>query len=173
MTTIEYSENEYTIIQTLELDDELLLKLVQFNTGHYGIITQNRKTNNEIVTLISPEKGTTKNKNEVTILTGGLGCLSYMQFARDAKHYHENTPIELVVKLGENTSEEYREIITQDQAKTLYERAEICYEILSMKLEDSFHYKYGDKIMTIFMCLFILFFVIAIVNTIRLHGGII
>lgn len=93
-----------------------------------------------------------------------------MVFAHDAKQYMENAPIELVVQLGHDAADEYRELITKDQAHTLYEKMEICHELLSMKIEDSFTHKYGDHIMIFFMCLFSLFFIIAIVSTLHSHG---
>lgn len=166
---IEYDEKDYEVIQTQQMDDELLLKFVQFNTGYYGVITKNLQENDEIVTLISPEKGeTTKENNNITILTGGLGCVSYMLFAKNSKNYMENNPIELVIRLGQDAGEEYRELITRDQAHTLYEKAEICYELMEMKIEESSHSR--DILSTIFMCVVILMFLIAIVNTLHQYG---
>lgn len=168
MNSIEYSENEYTVIETEEIDDELVFKLAKFTTGYYGIICHNPKTGNESVSLLSPDKDESQGMFSIF---GGLGCKSFMVFARDAKKYMEKSPIELVVQIGHEAPEEYREVITRDQAKTLYEKVEICHEIMEMKFEESFNYKYGDSIFTVFMCVSILFFIIAIVNTLRLYGG--
>lgn len=164
---IEYSSEDYDVIETEEMDNELLFKLVKFNTGYYGVISHNPTNQNEEVILISPEKD--KEDNFLSIF-GGLGCKSFMVFARDAKRYMENAPIELVVKLGQETAEEYREIITRDQAETLYQKVEICHEIMQMKLENSFHYKHRDYILTAFMCVTIIMFLIAIVNSLHLYG---
>jgi len=164
---IEYSPEDYKVIKTEEMDKELVFKLVEFTTGYYGVISYNPTTDNEQVILLSPEKDVAGNHE---YLFGGLGCKSFMVFAHDAKQYMENAPIELVVQLGHDAADEYRELITKDQAHTLYEKMEICHEILSMKIEDSFTHKYEDHIMIFFMCLFSLFFIIAIVSTLHSHG---
>ena len=165
---IEYQGNEYSVIETQEMDDELHFKLVKFNTGYYGIISHNPITKNEKVILLSPEKEVDTEKQEY--LFNGLGCKSFIVFARDAKKHLENAPIELVVQLGHDAPKEYREVITRDQAETLYQKIEICHEIMSMKLEDSFYCKYGDSLLTAFMCVTIIMFLIAIVNTLHLYG---
>ena len=54
MNSIEFSKNDYTVIKTQEMDDELHFKFVQFNTGYYGIITENPKEKQEEVILLSP-----------------------------------------------------------------------------------------------------------------------
>ena len=164
---IEYSPEDYKVIKTEEMDKELVFKLVEFTTGYYGVISYNPTTDNEQVILLSPEKDVAGNHE---YLFGGLGCKSFMVFAHDAKQYMENAPIELVVQLGHDAPEEYREVITRDQAKTLHEKVEICHEIMQMKIEDSFHYRYGDTILTIFMCVTILLFIFAIVNSLHLYG---
>ena len=123
----------------------------------------------EEVILLSPEKGeTTQINDNIAALTGGLGCISYMVFANDAKRYMENAPLELVVQLGNDAPEEYRETITRDQAKTLYEKVEICHEIMEMKIEESSHSR--DILSTICMCVVILMVLIAIVNTLHQYG---
>ena len=169
MTMIEYDETDYKILETQEMDKELGFKLVKFNTGFYGVITYNPTTMDEVVTLVSPEKD---EDNEFHRIFGGLGCKSFIVFARDAKNYLENSPIELVVKLGQDAPEEYRETITRDQSKTLYEKVEICHEIMQMKLENSFHYKYGDYVLTGLTCLNVLLFVLVAVNSLNVLGGI-
>ena len=161
---IEYSPEDYKVIKTEEMDKELHFKLVKFNTGYYGVMSYNPITDEEAVILLSPEK------NLDEYLFGGLGCKSFMVFAHDAKQYMENAPIELVVQLGHDAPEEYREVITRDQAKTLHGKVEICHEIMQMKIEDSFHYRYGDTILTIFMCVTIILFIFAIVNSLHLYG---
>ena len=166
--SIDYSPEDYTVIKTQEMDDELHFKFVQFNTGYYGIITENPKQQQEEVILLSPEKGETQINNNIAALTGGLGCISYMVFANDAKRYMENAPLELVVQLGHDAPEEYREVITRDQAKTLYEKMEICHEIMEMKIEESSHSR--DILFTISMCVFILIFLIVIVNSLHQYG---
>lgn len=166
--SIEYSSEDYKVIKTQEMDKELQFKLVQFTTGYYGVISYNPTTDNEQVILLSPEKEVDAEKHEY--LFNGLGCKSFMVFAHDAKNYMENATLELVVQLGQDAPEEYREVITRDQAKTLYEKVEICHEIIQMKFEDSFHYKYGDYLLTAFMCVTIIMFLIAIVNSLHLYG---
>ena len=167
MESIDYSETEYEIIETQEMDEQLQFKLVKFTTGYYGVINHNPKTNKEEVILLSPEKD---QENENISIFGGLGCKSFMIFARDTKKYMENAPIELVVMLGQDAPEEYREIITKDQSHTLFEKVEICHEIMSMKIENSFNYKYCDYIETAFKCVTILLFIIVILNTLHSHG---
>lgn len=169
LNSIEFNPEDYTVIKTQEMDDELQFKFVQFQTGYYGVISENPKQQEEEVILLSPEKGeTTQINDNIAALTGGLGCISYMVFANDAKRYMENAPLELVVQLGNDAPEEYRETITRDQAKTLYEKVEICYEIMEMKIEESSHSR--DILSTIFMCGVILMFLIAIVNTLDQYG---
>jgi len=166
MTTIEYHENEYELIKTEQIDTELEFKLVKFHTGHYGIIAHNPTTDKERVSLLSPEK---EPDGEVSTFHG-IGCKSFIIFARDAKKYMENSPMELVVQLGQDAPTEYREAITRDQAKTLYERLEICYEILTMRIEDSFHYKYGNQILTVLICINIILGLVAITSTLHSTG---
>lgn len=165
MNSIEYSSNDYEVIETQEMDEKLHFKLVKFSTGYYGIISYNPTTQEEQIILLSPEQDI-GNKN-ISIF-GGLGCKSFLRFAKDAKKYFENAPIELVVQLGNGAAEEYREVITRNQAETLYQKVEICYEIMSMKVEDSFHHR--DYLLTGFMCVTIIMFLIAIVNTLHLYG---
>lgn len=167
MKNIEFSPEDYKVFETLQMDDELIFKLVEFNTGYYGIISNNPTTNKEEVILVSPEKDIAGNHEYIF---GGLGCKSFIVFARDAKNYLENSPIELVVKLGQDAPEEYRETITRDQSKTLYEKVEICQEIMQMKIENSFHYKYGDYVLTGLTCLNVLLFIIVAVNSLKVLG---
>lgn len=166
---IEYSPEDYKVIKTEEMDKELVFKLVEFTTGYYGVISYNPTTDNEQVILLSPEKDVAGNHE---YLFGGLGCKSFMVFAHDAKQYMENAPIELVVQLGHDAADEYRELITKDQAHTLYEKMEICHELLSMKIEDSFHYKYGDPILTGLLCFNIIIAIILILNSFHILGGV-
>lgn len=169
MNSIEFSENDYTVIKTQEMDPELQFKFVQFQTGYYGVISENPKQQEEEVILLSPEKGeTTQIHNNIAALTGGLGCISYMVFANDAKKYMENAPLELVVQLGHDAPEEYREVITKDQAKTLYEKVEICHEIMEMKIEESSHSR--DILFTISICVLIIGILIVIVNSLHQYG---
>lgn len=169
MNSIEFSENDYTVIKTQEMDDELHFKFVQFNTGYYGVISENPKQQEEAVILLSPEKGeTTQIGDNISALTGGLGCISYMVFANDAKRYLENAPLELVVQLGNDTAEEFREVITKDQAKTLYEKVEICHEIMEIKLNESSHSR--DILFTISICVLIIGILIVIVNSLHQYG---
>ena len=114
---VEYSSENYKVIQTEEMDEELHFKLVKFPTGYYGVISYNPTTNKEEVILLSPEKD---KGDDTCSIFGGLGCKSFMVFARDAKKHLENAPIELVVQLGHEAPDEYRETITRDQEKTLY-----------------------------------------------------
>ena len=165
LNSIEFSPKDYTLIETQKMDDELHFKLVKFNTGYYGIITHNPTTNKEKVTLLSPDQD--KNNDPFGIY-GGLGCRTFITFAKDTKKYMENAPIDLVVQLGHDAPEEYRETITKDQAKTLYEKVEICYEIMEMKIEESIHSR--DILSTIFMCVVIIIFMIAIVNSLHQYG---
>ena len=165
MDSIEFNPEDYTLIKTQEMDDELHFKFVQFNTGYYGIISHNPTTNKERVTLLSPDKDT---NNETISIFGGLGCRTFITFAEETKKYMENAPIDLVVQLGHDAPEEYRETITRDQAKTLYEKVEICHEIMEMKIEESFHSR--DILSTIFMCVVILMFIIVIANSLHEYG---
>lgn len=167
MKNIEYSSEDYKVIETEEMNDELHFKLVQFNTGYYGIISHNPTNNKEKVILLSPEKD---KRDNLALIFGGLGCKSFMVFANDAKRYLEKAPIELVVKLGKDAPTEYREAITRDQAKTLYQKVEICHEIMSMKIEDSFHYNYRDLILFVLLGIIISSFIVAIVNTLHALG---
>lgn len=165
MNSIEYVSDDYKLIETEEMDKELHFKIVQFNTGYYGVISYNPTNDKEKVILLSPEKDIAGNHE---YLFGGLGCKSFMVFARDAKQYMQNAPIELVVQLGHDAADEYREVITRDQAHTLYEKVEICHEIMAMKIEDSFNHR--DYLMTAFMCVTIIMFLVAIVNTLHVYG---
>ncbi|MBQ6444495.1 MAG: hypothetical protein IJJ11_07465 [Methanosphaera sp.] len=167
---IEYVPDEYETIESQEMNDNLAFKLVKFNTEIYGIISYNPTSKEEEVILLSPKKDKLSNTLASLGWDGGLGCRSFMVFARDAKKYLENAPSELVVYLGTEAPDEYREVITKDQEKTLYEKVAICLEIMEMKFEDSFHYKYGDIIVTVFMCITILMVLIAIANTLHLYG---
>ena len=169
LNSIEFNPEDYTVIKTQEMDDELQFKFVQFQTGYYGVISENPKQQEEEVILLSPEKGETTQINDNTAaLTGGLGCISYMVFANDAKKYMENAPLELVVQLGHDAPEEYREVITEDQAKTLYEKVEICHEIMEMKIEESSHSR--DILFTISICVLIIGILIVIVNSLHQYG---
>lgn len=166
MIEINFSKTDYEVLETQEMDNELHLKFVQFSTGYYGIITENPVKKMEEVILVSPEKGETNFDEH--FITGGLGCKSYMVFARDAKNYMEKNPIELVVRLGDN--DEYREVITREDSKTLYEKVNICLEIMEMKYENSFIYKYGDLIQTVLLCIILLSFIFCFLNSLRVLG---
>lgn len=166
MIEINFSKTDYEVLETQEMGNKLHLKFVQFNTGYYGVIAENPEKKMEEVILVSPEKGETNFDEH--FITGGSGCKSYMVFARDAKNYMEKNPIELVVKLGDN--DEYREIITREDSKTLYEKVNICLEIMEMKYENSFIYKYGDLIQTVLLCIIILSFIFCFLNSLRVLG---
>ena len=165
LNSIEFNPENYKLIETQEMDSELHFKLVQFQTGYYGIISHNPKTNKERVTLLSPDKN---NNNETPNIFAGLGCKTFLTFAKDTKDYMENAPLELVVQLGHDAPNEYREVITRDQAKTLFEKVEICHEIMVMKIEESTHP--SDILFPIFMCVTIIMFLIAIVNSLHQYG---
>lgn len=167
MTMIEYDAADYEVIETEVINGELEFKLVKFSSGFYGILNYSPSSNKGKVILVSPEKD---EGNEFYSIFGGLGCRSFIAFARDAKKYLDNAPRELVVQLGQDAPDEYREVITKDQEKALFEKVEICHEIMQMKLEDSFHYKYGNIIGTVLLCFTIIMFVIVIVNTLRMYG---
>ena len=167
MTMIEYDAADYEVIDTEVINDKLEFKLVKFSSGFYGILNYSPVSNKGNVILVSPEKD---EDNEFYSIFGGLGCRSFLVFARDAKKYLDDAPRELVVRLGKDAPDEYREVITKGQEKTLFEKVEICHEIMQMKLEDSFHYKYGDIISTVFMCVTIIMFIIAIVNSLHFYG---
>ena len=169
LNSIEFNPEDYTVIKTQEMDDELQFKFVQFQTGYYGVISENPKQQEEEVILLSPEKGeTTQINDNIVALTRGLGCISYMVFANDAKRYMENAPLELVVQLGHDAPEEFREVITKDQAKTLYEKVEICHEIMEIKLNESSHSR--DILFTISICVLIIGILIVIVNSLHQYG---
>ena len=167
MTMIEYDKQEYETLESQEMSEELAFKLVQFTTGFYGIISYNPTSpEKETVILVSPED------KETPSIFRSLGCESFMVFARDAKKYLENVPTELVVYLGTDAAEEYREVITRDQEKTLFEKVQICLEIMEMRVENSFHYGYGDHILTIMLCLNVFVIVFVIINALQTLGGI-
>lgn len=161
---IEYDPTEYTTLETQQMSPELTFKLVQFNTGYYGIISTNPTTQEEQVTLLSPENDTGCE------LFDGLGCQSFLVFARDAKKYLENSPRELLVVLGHEAPTEYREIITADDERTLREKVELCIERMEMKHDDSFFTKYGDTVLTVLWCITVASLLYAIVNLLRLGG---
>ncbi|WP_296882232.1 hypothetical protein [uncultured Methanobrevibacter sp.] len=165
MTMIEYDAADYEILETEVMGDELGFKLVKFSSGFYGVVSYNPLTNDEKVTLVSPEKDINK---DFCFIFGGLGCKSFIVFARDAKKYLDNAPRELVVQLGQDAPDEYREVITKDQEKTLFEKVEICHEIMVMKLDESYHLK--DILSTILMCAVIIVLFIAMVNSLHLWG---
>ena len=56
LNSIEFNPEDYTVIKTQEMDDELQFKFVQFQTGYYGVISENPKQQEEEVILLSPEK---------------------------------------------------------------------------------------------------------------------
>lgn len=166
---IEYDANEYETLESQEMNDNLAFKLVKFNTGIYGIISYNPSSKKEeSVILLSPEQDKLSNTLASLGWDGGLGCKSFMVFARDAKKYLENAPSELVVYLGSDAADEYREIITKDQEKTLYEKVAICLEIMEMKIEESSHSR--DILFTISICVLIIGILIVIVNTLHQYG---
>lgn len=168
---IEYDADEYETIESQEINDNLAFKLVKFNTDIYGIISYNPLSKEEEVILLSPEEDKLSNTLSSLGWDGGLGCKSFMVFARDAKKYLENAPSELVVYLGSDAADEYREVITKDQEKTLFEKVQICLEIMEMKFEDSIHYKYGGHILTGLVCFNIIVAGILILNSFKILGG--
>lgn len=165
MLKVEYDPSDYETLDTQDMDPELSFKLVRFKTGYIGIISYSPTTGEERVILVSPEKCT----NEDNIFDG-LGCKSFLVFARDAKKYMENAPRELVVVLGKETPVEYREIITCEGEDTLRERVELVIERMEIKMQNSFHYKYGEYILTFLMCISIFCSILAILNLFQLGG---
>lgn len=171
MNQIQYNPNDYEVLKTQEMDEELVFKLVRFSTGYYGVLSYNPLLDAENVLLISHDKDDAESNNDEELaLFKGLACQSFLIFAKDAKKYLEKAPLELVIRLGENADEEYREVITREQGETLYEKAGICYEIMNMKMEDSFHYKYGDYVLTGLICLNVLLFILVAVNSLKSLG---
>ncbi len=167
MNQIQYNPKDYELIRTQEMDEELIFKLVKFSTGYYGVLSYNPLINAEKVILLSSDNDESNNEDD---LFNSLACQSFLIFANDAKKYVENAPLELVIKLGKDAAEEYREVITREQGDTLYEKAGICYEIMNMKLENSFFYKYSDIIQTVLYCLIITMVMIAVINILQLYG---
>ena len=160
---IEYDPTDYEVVETQNMDPELTFKMVKFTTGYYGIISHNPTNDLEVVVLVSPDKD-----NDFDLFDG-LGCRSFIVFARDAKKYMENAPRELLVILGNETPEEFREIITKDDEHTLKEKVELCIERMEMKHENSFFNRYADMFNTIFLCINGMLLIIIIVNI--LHSG--
>ena len=70
--------------------------------------------------------------------------------------------VELVVAVDPKNQEIYRETITGDQAKTLLEKVEIARELVELKRENSWQFKYENYILTILILICISCFVIAI-----------
>lgn len=171
MNQIQYNPNDYELIQTQEMDEELVFKLVRFSTGYYGVLSYNPLLDAENVLLISHDKDDAESNNDEELaLFKGLACQSFLIFAKDAKKYLEKAPLELVIRLGENADEEYREVITREQGETLYEKAGICYEIMNIKMEDSFMFKHGDTIQVVFICFTVVMCGVAIINTLHVMG---
>lgn len=164
MMQIDYDPTEYKTIETQQMEPELTFKLVQFNTGYYGIISTNPNTQEEQVVLLSPQKDTGIE------MFDGLGCKSFLVFARDAKRYLENSPRELLVMLGHEAPTEYREIITADDERTLREKVGLVIERMEMKHNDSFFTKYGDRIITVLWCITVVSLIVAIVNILHIGG---
>ena len=160
---IEYNPTEYKTLETQNMDPELSFKLVKFDTGYYGIISQHPTTQEERVVLLSPENETGCE------LFDGLGCQSFLIFARDAKKYLENSPRELLVVLGQEAPSEFREIITADDERTLREKVELCIERMEMKHDDSFFVKYGYRIITVLWCIAVISLIVSILGI--LHTG--
>ena len=161
---IEYNPTEYETLETQNMDPELSFKLVKFDTGYYGIISHNPTNDLEEVVLVSPDKD-----NDFDLFDG-LGCRSFIVFARDAKKYMENAPRELLVVLGQEAPSEFREIITADDERTLREKVGLCIERMEMKHNDSFFTKYGDTILTVLWCITVCSLIYAIVCLLRLGG---
>ena len=161
---IEYNPTEYKTLETQNMDPELSFKLVKFDTGYYGIISHNPTNDLEEVVLVSPDKDNNFD------LFDGLGCRSFIVFARDAKKYMENAPRELLVILGDETPEEFREIITKDDERTLKEKVELCIERMEMKHENSFFNRYADIFATIFLCVTAMLIIICILNILHIVG---
>lgn len=169
MNQIQYNPEDYELLKTQEMDNELVFKLVKFSTGHYGILTYNPIIDAEKVILLSSDKDEFIGDSKLPgLIFGGAACHSFLVFAEQAKKYAEEAPMELVVNLGTDAAEEYREVITREQAKTLYEKVEIYYEIMNMKMEDSFIYPHGDTIQVVLICFTVVMVGVAIMNT--LHG---
>ena len=164
---IEYDPTEYETLETQNMGPELSFKLVKFNTGYYGVISHNPVSNKEKIILVSPEQDI---NDEWALILGGLGCRSFLVFARDAKNYMENSPRELLVMLGREAPTEYREIITADDERTLREKVELCIERMEMKHEDSFFYRHANKILTILWCITVIALIVAIVNILQVGG---
>lgn len=127
----------------------------------------NPVSNKEKIILVSPEQDI---NDEWALILGGLGCRSFLVFARDAKNYMENSPRELLVMLGREAPTEYREIITADDERTLREKVELCIERMEMKHEDSFFYRHANKILTILWCITVIALIVAIVNILQVGG---
>ena len=161
---IEYDPTDYEVVETQNMDPELTFKMVKFTTGYYGIISHNPTNDLEEVVLVSPDKG-----NDFDLFDG-LGCRSFIVFARDAKKYMENAPRELLVILGNETPEKFREIITKDDEHTLKEKVELCIERMEMKHENSFFNRYADMFNTIFLCINGMLLIIIIVNILHIGG---
>ena len=160
---IEYNPTEYKTLETQNMDPELSFKLVKFDTGYYGIISHNPTNDLEEVVLVSPDKD-----NDFDLFDG-LGCRSFLIFARDAKKYMENSPRELLVVLGQEAPREFREIITADDERTLREKVGLCIERMEMKHDDSFFVKYGDRIITVLWCITVISLIVSILDI--LHTG--
>lgn len=161
---IEYDPTDYEVVETQNMDPELTFKMVKFTTGYYGIISYNPTNDLEEVVLVSPDKDNNFD------LFDGLGCRSFIVFARDAKKYMENAPRELLVMLGHEAPTEYREIITADDERTLREKVGLVIERMEMKHNDSFFNKYADRIITVLWCITVVSLIVAIVNILHIGG---
>lgn len=167
MNQIQYNPNDYELIRTQEMEKDLVFKLVRFSTGYYGVLSYNPLIDSEQVILLSSN---CSNEDKSSDYFTGIGCQSFLIFANDAKKYIDEAPLELVVRLGSDAAEEYREVITREQGETLYEKVGICYEIMNMKIEDSFIYKYGDFIQVALISFTAVMCGIVIMNTLHLYG---
>ena len=88
MNSIEYSSNDYEVIETQKMDDRLEFKLIKFHTGYYGVMSHDPLTDKEEIILISPKKD---KKDDFASIFGGWGCRSYLLFARDANNYYKHS----------------------------------------------------------------------------------
>lgn len=125
MTMIEYDPLDYTVLDTIEIEDSCKFQKVKFTTGYYGVLFIVPEYNLYDVMLI----GTYKDEESQVNL--------FMEYARNQtsilNHMRDGIDeVELHIHLNEDYSEVFKEVVSKEQSDDLIERMKICNEIIEL-----------------------------------------
>ena len=142
MKTISYDHENYTVIDTIEFDDELFQK-VQFPDGNYGIVYVLPEDNVYDVILVGTDTDDTYVNVFMALARANTEILNKI---------HENIEeVKLVIMLNDKQSEIFEETVSTGQANDLIERLKITNEIIALERQGRFDFNRTNFILCILL----------------------